>query len=103
MYPYNLKHYTQNQHNLNDCFAEDRLLKILQNVVDVLKYIHKHGIAHLDIKLENVLLEAEYGEITDVVLGGWGQCRQLVDMTKNPPLNLASPLEGRNISPEGRG
>lgn len=33
------------------------VLKIVRQLIDVLAYLHMRGVAHMDLKLENVLLD----------------------------------------------
>mmetsp|Transcript_36214 Transcript_36214/g.94056 ORF Transcript_36214/g.94056 Transcript_36214/m.94056 type:complete len:358 (+) Transcript_36214:264-1337(+) len=61
-------------------FTEDDARTIMRSVLGALKHIHSHGIAHRDLKLENLLL-AEPHDLSRIVLIDFGLA---TDMTDNP-------------------
>lgn len=64
--------------------ADDRLplptaLRVAAQVVDALRHAHRHGVAHLDVAPENVLVhEADEDGPRDVVVADWGLSRRLL-------------------------
>lgn len=65
-------------------------LRVAVQVVDAIRHAHRHGVAHLDIAPENVLVrEADGDGPRDVAVADWGLSRRLLD--DDPPLAPVSP------------
>ena len=56
-------------------------VRILQDVVDALAYAHRHGVAHRDIKPDNVLISDHHAVVTD-----FGVAKALGEATGETPL-----------------
>ncbi|HEY3133723.1 MAG TPA: protein kinase [Gemmatimonadaceae bacterium] len=54
-------------------------VRILREVASALNYAHKHGVAHRDIKPDNVMLSDEFALVTD-----FGVAKALTESTKAP-------------------
>ncbi|ORC90198.1 serine/threonine protein kinase [Trypanosoma theileri] len=65
------------------CFDERRASRYLRQVARALVYLHQHGIAHRDLKLENVLLDGR----GVARLGDFGWSKAVVDSTLADPNN----------------
>lgn len=48
---------------------ERRLTNLFYNIVETLNYVHSKGLAHMDIKLENVMVNLENGEFSLIDFG----------------------------------
>lgn len=59
----------------SSCFSDDDVRFIMQQLLDVLDYTHKNGFAHLDIKLENVLINSK----CELKLADFGFSRPIAD------------------------
>jgi serine/threonine protein kinase len=55
--------------NESGCKEESYLLQSFIKVLDALEYMHELGIAHMDIKLENVLLDTDNHQVKLIDLG----------------------------------
>jgi len=49
--------------------SEEEIRRIMQQILDALSYLHKHGIIHRDIKLENVLYNKDEKSIKIIDFG----------------------------------
>ena len=54
-------------------------VRILREVASAISYAHKHGVAHRDIKPDNVMLSDEFALVTD-----FGVAKALSESTKAP-------------------
>ena len=63
-------------------FCEEDAQAILKSVLSGLAHMHAHGVAHRDLKLENVLIVNESG-ITDVQIADLGMSKRLSVDTKH--------------------
>lgn len=52
-----------------DTLCEEAVRKLFQQLLDAVRFCHEQNIAHLDIKLENVLVEFETGRIVLIDFG----------------------------------
>ena len=73
--------------------AEFSVSLIIQRLIKTLRAIHKRGIAHRDIKLENIFLRTN--DPTDVILGDFGLA---IDTTRELPFSRSGTLD--YMSPE---
>ena len=55
------------------------VVRILREVVSALGYAHKHGVAHRDIKPDNIMLTDEFALVTD-----FGVAKALTESSKGP-------------------
>jgi TolB-like protein/Flp pilus assembly protein TadD len=55
------------------------VVRILREVVSALGYAHKHGVAHRDIKPDNIMLTDEFAVVTD-----FGVAKALTESSKGP-------------------
>lgn len=76
--------------NLKRFKDEEQKHKIIRQFLDAIKYLHKKGIAHGDIKPENILLDSEYNaKLTDF---GFAKTNEIAgDDEKNGTLFYAAP------------
>ena len=54
-----LLHFLENPENMN--LTENHICKIYQQIISGIEYLHEIGIAHRDLKLENILLNRDFG------------------------------------------
>ncbi|KAL4505741.1 hypothetical protein ABPG73_004626 [Tetrahymena malaccensis] len=73
----NLKQFLNNLKKQNKELDENQKLKIGIQVIDVINYLHEHGIVHRDIKLENLLYVEQDPEIPTIKLADFDQARKM--------------------------
>ncbi|PRP79393.1 CAMK family protein kinase [Planoprotostelium fungivorum] len=85
------------EHNGFRPLPEFMVLRILRSVVNTLVHCHNHGVAHRDIKLENILVDPH---VTSAVLIDFGLCSFFTSSGANESLteDLCGSLE--YIAPE---
>jgi len=55
---------------LRNGFEESDVRYILQEIISILEGLQKHGVAHLNIKPDNILIDNE----GNLILGGFSAC-----------------------------
>ncbi len=82
---YLFSHTKFGRQNIDRKELEDFVRDIIRHLLQSIKYIHSHGILHLDLKPENVLIK--YNEkktmISRVVIGDFGISRRITDKPKH--------------------
>lgn len=62
-------------------FSEEEAKKIFTQILDTLVYIHSQGVAHSDLKLENILYDEIASKVTVIDFGGSMFVNELEDQT----------------------
>ncbi len=66
---------------------ENRVIFILQNILEVLEFVHQHGVVHRDIKPDNLILQKSNNQI---VLIDFGAVKQISTQIFNTQGQVAS-------------
>lgn len=66
---------------------ENRVIFILQNILEVLEFVHQHGVVHRDIKPDNLILQKPNNQI---VLIDFGAVKQISTQVFNTQGQVAS-------------
>jgi tetratricopeptide (TPR) repeat protein/tRNA A-37 threonylcarbamoyl transferase component Bud32 len=67
----------------------EECVRILRDVVDALTYAHSHGVAHRDIKPDNVLIAGRHAVVTD-----FGVAKALAEASAEAPLTASGLILG---------
>ena len=69
--------------------SEDKVIKLLQEVLEVLSFVHENNVIHRDIKLRNIMRRREDGKI---VLIDFGAVKEIKGLAKNKQGDVNSTL-----------
>lgn len=69
--------------------SEDKVIKLLQEVLEVLTFVHENNVIHRDIKLRNIMRRREDGKI---VLIDFGAVKEIKGLAKNEQGDVNSTL-----------
>ncbi|MEM6400153.1 MAG: protein kinase [Cyanobacteria bacterium P01_D01_bin.116] len=82
---YDLTREIKSRHRL----SEDKVIKLLQEVLEVLSFVHENNVIHRDIKLRNIMRRREDGKI---VLIDFGAVKEIKGLAKNEQGDVNSTL-----------
>ena len=69
--------------------SEDKVIKLLQEILEVLSFVHENNVIHRDIKLRNIMRRREDGKI---VLIDFGAVKEIKGLAKNQQGDVNSTL-----------
>ncbi|MEO0687725.1 MAG: serine/threonine-protein kinase, partial [Cyanobacteria bacterium J06649_11] len=69
--------------------SEDKVIKLLQEILEVLSFVHENNVIHRDIKLRNIMRRREDGKI---VLIDFGAVKEIKGLAKNEQGDVNSTL-----------
>jgi serine/threonine protein kinase len=69
--------------------SEDKVIKLLQEILEVLSFVHENNVIHRDIKLRNIMRRREDGKI---VLIDFGAVKEIKGLAKNHQGDVNSTL-----------
>jgi len=77
-----------------EVFSEEETRRALQQIATAVKYIHEHGIAHRDLKIENIMFPSTESDLCKV--GDFGLAKDIGKSDSNTPVGtlhyMVSPL-----------
>jgi serine/threonine protein kinase len=96
-YSMSLEHLLRRHLSPSELLPMALVRRVLTDVASALKFLQHHCVAHLDVKLDNVLVDVDqHGQVVKCVLADFGTARQLrPDMTGTASIDG----HGRELSP----
>lgn len=85
-----------------DSISPRRGVRALINVCNATHYAHQHGVAHTDIKPENIMFTTAGGEI-DVKVGDWGLAQVMLEHSKSVDGMTPSHAAPEQVDPDTYG
>jgi calcium/calmodulin-dependent protein kinase I len=86
-----LKTLLEKRKNANQRFTEEELKKMMNGIMNVVRYLHENEIVHRDLKPENILLQ-DPDDLSSIKIIDFGLSVKFIDMNKNLYLNCGTPL-----------